>query len=391
MDYRKNKPVNRQMIIRILFISGLALCLGLAWKAVQQPAPAGFLLSSETQSGNTLVYKESFASSQVTSEVHSAGVVELSNGNIRAVWYGGTREGHEDVAIYTSLWDASSDQWGQEHIALDVQKTRQGTGRYTRKLGNPVITRGPDDSLWLFYVSAVGGWATSSINLSISRDEGETWEAPKRLIASPFLNFSTLVKGNPIRFSDGTVGLPVYHEFLAKFGELLRLDAEGNIIDKTRLAWGRDSLQPVIFPYSDRQAVSMLRYAGDPPNRILTQSTGDTGLSWPEPVKTKLPNPNAAISGIEIKQGKQLLLVFNNDPEERDHLSLAISKDQGASWNIIHTFEQWNHEKEMDNQGYSYPSLIQARNGDFHLVYSWNIRKIKHIHFNQAWLESKQP
>lgn len=377
------------MSIRILSILGLALCLSLAWKAMQQPTAAGFLLSSKIQSSNTPVYKESFASSRVTNEVHSAGVVELSNGNIRAVWYGGTREGHEDVAIYTNVWDAPSSSWGEEHIALDIRTTRQGTGRYTRKLGNPVITRGPDDSLWLFYVSAVGGWATSSINLSISRDEGETWEAPKRLITSPFLNFSTLVKGNPIRFTDGTVGLPVYHEFLAKFGELLRLDSDGKVIDKSRLAWGRDSLQPVIFPYSNQQAVSLLRYAGDPPNRILSQSTDNAGLGWPEPIKTALPNPNAAITGIEINQGKQLLLVFNNDPEERDHLSLAISEDRGNGWKVIHTFGQWNPDWEHENQGYSYPSLIQAKNDDFHLVYSWNVRKIKHIHFNRAWLESK--
>ncbi len=390
MDHTDN-PVHKPMIIRFLFIVGVALCLGLAWKVMQQPAPAGFLLSPKFPSSNAPRYTESFASSGVTSEVHSAGVVELSNGNMRSVWYGGTREGHKDVAIYTSVWDASNNKWGQEHIALDIQTTRHGTRRYTRKLGNPIITHGPDNSLWLFYVGAVGGWATSSINLTISRDDGETWDRPKRLIASPFLNFSTLVKGNPIHFTDGSIGLPVYHEFLAKFGELLRLDTTGNIIDKTRLAWGRDSLQPVIFPYSESNAISLLRYAGDPPNRILTQSTDNAGLSWPEPVKTALPNPNAAITGIGINQGKQLLLVFNNDPEERDHLSLAISKDHGSSWNIIHTFERWNHEQKIHNQGYSYPSLIQAKNGDFHLVYSWNIRKIKHIHFNQAWLDSRLP
>ena len=379
------------MPIRILFTLGLILCLAQAWLVIQQPGPADFALSSEISADVRPVYQESFASSQVTGEVHSAGVVELANGDIRAVWYGGTREGHEDVAIYTNVWDASSRSWGKERIAVDIRTTRQGTGRYSRKLGNPVITRGPEGQLWLFYVSAVGGWATSSINLSISRDDGETWATPKRLITSPFLNFSTLVKGNPIRFADGSIGLPVYHEFLAKFGELLRLDVQGNVIDKTRLAWGRDSLQPVILPYSENEAISLLRYAGDPPNRILAQHSDNSGLSWPEPFKTGLPNPNAAITGISINSGKQLLMVFNNDPEERDHLSLAISDDQGASWKVIHKLEQRNKQQQNKKQGYSYPSLIQAKNGDFHLLYSWNVQKIKHVHFNQSWLESKNP
>jgi predicted neuraminidase len=343
------------------------------------------------RNANPPVYEASFASSAVTAEVHSAGTVELANGDIRAVWYGGTREGHADVAIYTNVWDAPSDTWGREHIAVDVQTTRLGTNRYTRKLGNPVITRGPNDNLWLLYVSAIGGWATSSINLSISMDEGESWGPPKRLISSPFLNFSTLVKGNPIHFSDGTIGLPVYHEFLAKFGELLRLDAQGDIIDKTRLSWGRDALQPVILPYSENQAISLMRYIGDPPNRILAQYSYNSGLSWPPPVKIGLPNPNAAITGITINGGKQLLLVFNNDPDERDHLSLAVSNNQGASWKVIHEFEHWDRAQQDKRQVYSYPSLIQTKGGDFHLVYSWNVHRIKHVHFNQSWLESKYP
>ncbi len=379
------------MQIRFLFLICLLFIFGLTWKVVQHPAPAGFLVPPEIPANNQAVYEVSFASSSVTPEVHSAGVVELNNGDIRAVWYGGTREGHSDVSIYTNVWNAANRKWGKEHIAVDLAKTRMGSKRYARKLGNPVITRGSDDNLWLFYVSAVGGWATSRINLSISRDEGKSWETPKHLITSPILNLSTLVKGTPVHLTDGTIGLPVYHEFLAKFGELLRLDKDGNVIDKTRLAWGRDSLQPVIMPYSEQKAVSLLRYAGDPPNRILAQFSSTAGLSWPKPFKTDLPNPNAAIAGVSINGGKRLLMVFNDHPEERDKLSLAVSDDQGESWNTIHIFERWNKEWKGDNQGYSYPSLIQTTNGDFHLVYSWNVRKIKHVRFNQAWLEARIP
>lgn len=377
------------MQIRILFLVALIFILGLAWMVSQHSAPAGFAIQPEIPSTRQPIYQASFASNAITTEVHSAGVVELNNGDIRAVWYGGTEEGDADVAIYTNVWNASSGKWGQEQVAVDRAVTRIGGSRYTRKLGNPVIARANKDQLWVFYVSAVGGWATSSINLSISRDEGDSWEPPKRLIASPALNLSTLVKGNPIHFKDGTIGLPVYHEFLAKFGELLRLDSTGNVIDKTRLAWGRDSLQPVIMPYSEQEALSLLRYAGDPPNRILAQYSDNAGLSWPEPFKTDLPNPNAAITGISINNGKRLLMVFNDHPEERDKLSLAISDNHGQSWKTIHIFEHWDSEWEGKNQGYSYPSLIQTTNGDFHLVYSWNVKKIKHVHFNQAWLESQ--
>ncbi len=390
-SFRAIKTYIKYMQTRILFIICLLSITGLTWKIHAYPPPAGFATTPEILSRGEPIYDSTFASSGVTAEVHSAGAVELSNGDIRAVWYGGTREGHSDVAIYTNVWNATSGEWGQEHTATNLETARTGNRRYARKLGNPVITRGADNNIWLFYVSAVGGWATSGINLAISRDEGKSWETVKRLITSPTLNLSTLVKGSAIRFTDGTIGLPVYHEFLAKFGELLRLDRDGNVIDKTRLTWGRDALQPVIMPYSELEAVSLLRYAGDPPNRILAQFTDNAGLAWPEPFKIDLPNPNAAITGISVNGGQRLLMVFNDHPDERDRLTLAISDDHGESWKKIHVFEQWDEEKKGKKQGYSYPSLIQATNGDLHLVYSWNVQKIRHVRFNQAWLESRIP
>ena len=38
---------------------------------------------------------------------------------------------------------------------------------------------------------------------------------------------------------------------------------------------------------------------------------------------------------------------------------------------------------------FSYPYLIQARNGDFHLVYTWNRSFIKHVRFTPAWLDQQ--
>ena len=38
---------------------------------------------------------------------------------------------------------------------------------------------------------------------------------------------------------------------------------------------------------------------------------------------------------------------------------------------------------------YSYPFLLQARNGDFHVVYTWNRAFIKHVHFTPAWLAQR--
>ncbi|WP_206323709.1 exo-alpha-sialidase, partial [Pseudomonas viridiflava] len=95
-------------------------------------------------------------------------------------------------------------------------------GKYIRKLGNPVIALAPDKRLWLFYVSvSVGGWAGSTVNAMVSSDMGANWSPPRQLVTSPFLNISTLVRAAPVFHADGSIGLPVYHEFLGKFAEYL--------------------------------------------------------------------------------------------------------------------------------------------------------------------------
>src|SRR5262249_39394169 len=143
--------------------------------------------------------------------VHSATAIELSDGTLRAFWYGGTREGASDVAIYTSAYSGGA--WTPESVIVRREQAQRQLQRYLRKLGNPVAGRDPRGRVWLFYVSvSVGGWAGSSINAIVSDDEGKTWSAPRRLITSPFFNISTLVKGPLVQLADGTIALPVYHE-----------------------------------------------------------------------------------------------------------------------------------------------------------------------------------
>jgi predicted neuraminidase len=259
--------------------------------------------------------------------------------------------------------------------------------RHVRKLGNPVAGRDPAGRIWLFFVSvSVGGWAGSAINAVVSTDEGETWGAPRRLIASPFFNVSTLVKGPPVPLSDGTIALPAYHEFLGKFGELLRVDADGRVMGKTRLSWGKSSLQPVIVPRSETEAVAFMRYAGDPPARVLVIRTNDAGAHWTAPVKTALPNPNSAVGSV-LLAGGPLVLAFNNAEENRESLSLALSGDFGDSWRVVRQLEGESLPTHAPVPEYSYPWIMQDRSGDVHVLYTWGRSRIKHAVFNRAWLE----
>jgi len=376
---------------KVIFALGIFSLLTLAWQLLNQIPPGTFyqtdIAKNQTIVTDTSFYHTDFASHASTPEVHSATAIELKNNDVMAFWYGGTREGHQDVSIYQNIWHNNTKQWDQEKIILTRSFTKKGTSRYIRKLGNPAVTRGPDNSIWLFYVSvSIGGWAGSAINLTQSHDEGQSWSAPKRLITTPFLNLSTLIKGTPVHYTDGTIGLPVYHELIGKFGELLKINVRGEVVDKIRMSWGKTSLQPIIYSTSANHAIAMMRFQGAAPKRILTQTSSDSGLSWTAVEKSSLPNPGAGIIGLTLNNSNKLLLAFNNDEEEREDMSLAISADKGKTWQLARIVEE-NHLAEADkDKQFSYPWLLQTKNGNIHLLYTWHKSHIKHAVFNSAWL-----
>ncbi|TNF98610.1 MAG: hypothetical protein EP297_07605 [Gammaproteobacteria bacterium] len=342
----------------------------------------------DTTSTTEPFFRESFLSFSETAIVHSPSIALRNDRKLTAVWYAGSREGAQDVEIFAVTVNPDTHSLSPPRPIITPAITQQNTWRYIRKLGNPVIHALPDGRLMLVYVSvSFGGWAASSLNISFSDDHGATWSKAKRLVTSPFLNISTLGRSAPLAFTNGDVGLPVYHELFGKFSELLILDSNGNIKNKKRISWGRDNIQPAIASLTTSDAITLMRDSGETEKRVFMSSSEDAGKHWSKPIPTSMPNPNASIAVLALND-HQLITVFNNHEDERYDLSLAISDDQGKSWRTAHVIE---HKVPRENEiaKFSYPTLIHGDQDDFHLVYTWHKKRIKYIHFNRAWLEQK--
>jgi predicted neuraminidase len=329
-------------------------------------------------------------SSGATPRVHSVSAVELADGRLFAVWYGGTREGARDVSIYSAYFDPRTESWSDERVVISREDTERTVARSVRKLGNPVVFREPkrDGRLWLFYVSvSIGGWSGSAVNVMTSEDEGRSFGPPRRLVTSPFMNVATLVKGAAVPYADGTIALPVYQEFLGKFGEVLRLDQSGQVIEKARLSWGRGLLQPVVVPLDPERAIAFLRRSGRAPRRVHVSRTDDSGASWSPPVPSPLANPDAAVFGLHATSGN-LFLAFNDSETNRENLSLAVSTDGGMTWEIAHVFEPPRDAVNAvsSEARFGYPWLVESRAepGRFHLLCTWNRTNIVHVRFEEA-------
>jgi predicted neuraminidase len=409
-----------------------ALTLWTAWPALfrTQSVPTRFAIPLPLLSTNVAPRLTSALINQAEpARVHAASIAALPDGRLLSVWFGGQREGGTDVKIYAADYQPEQNLWSPQRLLATPEQTTADTGRFTRKLGNPVVFVTPKGELWVIYVGvALGGWATSQLNLLRSQDLGASWLPAKRLITSPFLNLSTLVKAYPVFFENGDIGLPVYYEMAGKLGELLTLTPEGEVRNITRMDHGARSLQPVVLVESPTRAIALMRDGdGRPPHRVWRTETEDAGRSWSPLVSTDLPNPNSALTALRLEDGR-LLAVANDTEDERLRLSLLSSVDDGWSWRVIHRFEDkqrfldhlpdktvfralladdlkrlgntpplatvaQNAERNLCRPTcgwqYDYPYLIRSADGDFHLVYTWNRSFIRHLRFNRVWLEEK--
>jgi predicted neuraminidase len=108
---------------------------------------------------------------------------------------------------------------------------------------------------------------------------------------------------------------------------------------------------------------------------------GDGVPSSPPPFPTPLPNPGGGIEALTLASG-ELAIVYNDKEEApRDRLAVSISADEGKTW-------PWTRHLENTPGGrFDYPSIVQAGDGMLHATYSYNLKTIKHVAFEAAWVK----
>jgi predicted neuraminidase len=372
-------------LLPLLVLSAVCLpALLSGWRAEESRRFASPAVTAEA--GALPLYSERFiAASPSPRSLDTPALSELPSGDLLAVWKAARSE-NASVALMAARYDRRAEAWRQVRQVTSSRATQEELGRPVATLSNPVILTRPDGMVSLFYVTAWWEWSTASVALKSSTDHGDTWGPSRRIVTSPVANLGTLTKMAPVLFTDGSVGVPAYQELMGVFPQLLRVSADGSVVEKVRIHRGQVALQPSIVPLNGQEAIALMRNYER--GSVLVARTRDAGQSWSPVEAIGLPNPNSPVMGVRLRDGA-ILLAFNNSASSRDDLSLALSRDVGRRWTILHTFEEGDRTTNGSRVNFGYPYVIRASDGVIHLVYSWHHTHVKHVSFNEAWIRQR--
>lgn len=316
---------------------------------------------------------------------HASTIIELPNGEMMSAWFGGTYEGNPDVAIWGSRW--SNGKW-----SAPVELIREsGTPTW-----NPVLFHTKDKKLWLYYKYGTNPtmWTAGR---RWSDDNGKTWSAVEHLPAGLY----GPIRAKPLVMEDGTIvsgtSVESYRNWAvwierstdngqtwAKIGPItIPQNLYGISVNSTipkEVPGSNDwkftegIIQPSVISLGGKRLRLYARSTARM-GKICVADSSDGGRTWTQARPLNLPNPNSGLDAVTLKDGR-IVLVYNHTSSGRTPLNLAVSRN-GENFKMFSTLEDQPGE-------YSYPAIIQGKNGDLHITYTWNRKKIRYVRFKLA-------
>jgi predicted neuraminidase len=299
---------------------------------------------------------------------HASTIIEIKNG-LLASWFGGTAERNPDVGIWISHFRKG--KWSKPvEVANGIQHK---TKRYP--CWNPVLYNNGGEILLFYKVgpspSAWWGEMMSSTN------NGKTWSRPFRLpedIYGPIKNKPVLLQNGELLCPSSTEheGWRLHMEFTSDKG--LTWERTPYLNDKETGA-----IQPSILlhPEGSIQLLCRSRSAA-----ILSSWSEDNGRTWTDLTPTRLPNPNSGIDAVTLMDGRHLV-VYNHIVKGRHILNVAVS-DDGRNWEAAALLENDSAGPE-----YSYPAVIQTKDGLVHITYTWKRKLVRHVVIDPSEIAAK--
>ncbi len=259
------------------------------------------------------------------------------------------------------------DRWNEPDVLFDPP---------AQPGGNTVVFRHGDE-LWHFVdVIQSEGWDTAALYLLRSDDGGETWTDAQIFDDEPGM----MVRHRPVQLSSGRLLVPAYDEKSWQ-GLTYLTDDDGNTWERSGwMAASAGCIQPAVIERDDGTLHALLRSDGTVSHAWECDSS-DGGETWSACEPSELPNPNSGADMIRLRSG-ETIACFNDSPNRRTPLTLALSEDEGRTWVA-------RRDVENEPGEYSYPTLMEGDDGSVHLVYTWRRERIRWMNFEPGWISGQ--
>ncbi len=361
-------------------------------------------------------------------QAHASTIAELKNGDLVAAYFGGTHERNPDVCVWVSRKPKGSGAWQPPVLAADgvfalgdadaalAGKSGVDTATTTAFAGpikdmpdyaydyahrpsaqelarlaarrpelkrkacwNPVLFAMPDGELLLFYKvgTSVGDWQGCLVR---SDDGGRTWGRremlPKGFIG-PVKNKPELVGGRLVCPSSSEGKWWTFHVELFRPEDgtwefVGPVEADSAVLTDDGKMHPIKCIQPSILRLADGRLKVLMRTH----NGKLAQSySRDGGATWSRVTLTDIPNNQSGTDAVTLANGTHALVyndfetIMGTPKGVRTPLSLAVSGDG----------EHFAHALTLEDSPisqYSYPAVIEGRDGSLHVVYTWRRQRI---------------
>ena len=257
-----------------------------------------------------------------------------------------------------------------------------------------------------------GCQAFSNIWRVVSKDGiGDVWEMPETF----YDHNSSITRNRPIQLSTGKWLFPMFHACGSFSGAdgcnwpntSVHIDHSGILhstsSDAGTLEWPEAPVtgsgcrvHPSIVDLGGGHLKTFFRSRDK--SWVYVMDSFDNGHSWTLPRKTKIPNNNASLQANVLHTSNHtaangtvpIVLVFDNthgkthrsdgvDVGRRYPLSIALSYDGGVSFPYV-------RDLETAHQEFSYPSVLQARDGRIHVSNTYARETVEHHVLSEAWV-----
>ena len=354
--------------------------------------------------------------------VHASSIVSLPNGDFLAVWFHGSGERtSDDVKLMGARLEKGKTTWNEPFLMADTPNIPDC---------NPVLFLNSENKLFLVWIAVQANkWEQSILRFRTSTDYLKSgppiWNWQDNILLKPDDNFGKevakkfkelpnskngwagyaqkyddmiitvandatkrslgwMTRIKPLLMANNRIVLPLYSDGFNM--SLMAISEDNGTTWRPSLpVVGRGPIQPAVVQKKNGNLVALMRDSGDEPSRVQFSESNDKGESWSATTKTAIPN-TASVELLVLQDGRWAFL-GNDIDDGRYRLSLFLSDDEGITWKWKTRLEN----AEPNKGSFSYPCLIQTKDGLLHITYSYHAEKdkksIKYVVVNPQKIE----